>query len=89
MAALRLPLRLLSLLLVVATVIWWVNAGAHSGWSMDQVPVTQIDEITGLEYTTYEDRFVPGMEYLVGGVALGVVLFGVSLFVKRRPTAAV
>jgi hypothetical protein len=51
---------------------------------MDQVPVKQTDEVTGLEYVTYEDRYVPGVDFLglAGGLAAG--LFAVSFFVQRK-----
>ena len=90
MSALRLPLRLLGLLSLLITVVYWFSTGAHRGWSMDKVPVQQVDEITGLEYTSYEDRFVPGIDVLGGGIALGAGLFVVSFFLPkpRRETAA-
>ncbi len=90
MSVLRLPLRLLALLSLLITVVYWSSTGAHRGWSMDKVPVQQVDEITGLEYTSYEDRFVPGIDVLGGGIALGVGLFVVSLFLpKPRPKSSV
>lgn len=85
MSFLRLPLRLLAFVCILATAVYWLAAGAHRGWSMDRVPVQQVDEITGLEFTTYEDRFVPGVEVLGGGIAAGLFLLVVSFVLRPRP----
>jgi hypothetical protein len=80
----RRGLRLAALVVLVVGGGFWAAMGAHRGWSMDQVPVKQTDEITGLEYVTYEDRYVPGVDFLglAGGLAAG--LFAVSFFVQRK-----
>lgn len=77
-------LRLLALLLALASLGFWAAKGAHTGWSQDRVPVKQLDEVTGLEQTTYEDRYVPGVDFLGGGLALAGLLAGVSLFVRNQ-----
>jgi hypothetical protein len=64
-----------------ATAYWWF-AGAHRGWSMHRVPVPAVDEITGLEYVLYEDRFVPGVEYLAGAVVVALLLHGLSFLFR-------
>lgn len=79
-------LRLAAVVLLVATVGFWAAKGAHTGWSQNQVPVKQTDEITGIDYVTYEKRFVPGVEFLGGGVGLATGLFVVSLLFKRKTT---
>ncbi len=78
-------LRLAALALAVATVGFWAAKGAHRGWSQDRVPVKQVDEVTGLEHITYEDRYVPGLEVLAGGVALAGGLWVVSFFLPKNP----
>jgi hypothetical protein len=77
-------LRLLALLLALASLGFWAAKGAHTGWSQDRVPVKQLDEVTGLEQITYEDRYVPGLDFLGGGLALAGLLAGVSLFVRNQ-----
>ena len=83
MASLRNLLRIIAALLIAVTAGYWFVAGAHRGWSMDQVPMEQIDEITGLTYTIYEERYVPGIEVLGSGVGLGLLLLVGTLFGKR------
>jgi hypothetical protein len=85
-SAARLGLRVAALIVLLATVGFWAAKGAHTGWTQNQVPVKQTDEITGIEFVTYEDRFVPGVEFLGAGTGLAAGLFVVSLFFKRKTT---
>ncbi|MCR6656167.1 MAG: hypothetical protein NVV63_10205 [Opitutus sp.] len=78
----RRALRWLALVVLVAAVGFWGARGAHRGWSQNRVPVQEVDEITGIDYVRYEDRFVPGVDFLGGGVAASLILFGLS-FVFR------
>lgn len=82
----RLGLRLAALVLLLAVIGFWTAKGAHRGWSMNQVPVKQVDEITGIEFVTYQDRFVPGIEFLGAGTGLAAGLFILSLFFKPKST---
>lgn len=65
---------------------YWAALGAHRGWSQHRVPVQQHDEITGITYITYEDRFVPGVEIPGAGLVLAGAFAAVSFFF--RPTAS-
>lgn len=85
-APMRLGLRVTAALLLLGVVGFWAAKGAHTGWSMNQVPVKQTDEITGIEFVTYDQRFVPGIEFLGGGVGFATGLFVVSLLFKRKST---
>lgn len=82
--ALRRALRWIALLLLAASAGFWAAKGAHRGWSQHKVPVAQKDEITGLDYVSYEDRFVPGVEFLAGGVGLAAALFALSFLIQRK-----
>lgn len=62
------------LVTLVGSLGYWLVSGAHRGWSQHRVPVRQIDEVTGVAFTTYENRFVPGIEILATGVALAAGL---------------
>ena len=67
---------------------FWLSAGAHTGWSMDRVPVEMTDEITGLVYTEYEERYVPGIEVLGGAFAVGALLFAVTFLPLKKSNSA-
>lgn len=83
-APVRFGLRLAAVLVLVATASFWAAKGAHRGWSMDQVPVKQTDEITGIEFVTYDKRYVPGVDFLGLGAGLAAGLVIVSFFVQRK-----
>jgi len=40
---------------------------------MDRVPLQKFDEITEIEYTVYEERYVPGLD-VIAIASAGVVL---------------
>jgi hypothetical protein len=80
----RLALRVTALVLLISTISFWTLKGAHPGWSQNQVPMKQTDEITGIEFVTYEQRFVPGVDFLAAGTGLAAGFFVVSLFFKRK-----
>jgi hypothetical protein len=80
----RPTLRLLALLVLAGTVTWWATTGAHRGWSKNTVEVRTLDEITGIEKITYDDRLVPGVDTLALGGAAAVVLAGLSFVFGRK-----
>lgn len=84
MARLRLVFRWSALVTLLATLGWWTTAGAHRGWSMNRVPVTLTDEITGIAYVEYEDRFVPGIDVLIGGLGLTALAWVTSCFLRPK-----
>lgn len=85
----RIFLRLMAVLMAMSTVIWWSAAGKNTGWTKNKVRIFQIDEITEIEYPVEVDRFVPGIDIPVGGVALAGTLAGLSLLpvFRRKPVA--
>jgi hypothetical protein len=79
-------LRLLALVFLLGAVGWWLAAGANCGWTINQVPVKIVDEVTGIEGVTYQKKFIPGVTFLAGGVGLAVLCAGLSfLFRTKRP----
>ncbi|MBX3748591.1 MAG: hypothetical protein KF897_00720 [Opitutaceae bacterium] len=78
-------LRYVGLAVLAATVGSWAVLGAHRGWSQNRVPVNQVDEITGIAYVTYEERFVPGIDWLGAGSALAGVVFALSFLPRLNP----
>lgn len=74
----RLILRLLALFVLTTCVAWWVFAGADRGWTKTYVTRSAVDEVTGISYDIREDRFVPGMDFLVAGCGLSFALVAAS-----------
>ena len=76
--------RYAALAVAVATIGFWAAKDGRLGWSQDRVPITQKDEITGLDYVTYEDRFVPGVDTLGLGLGISAGLFAVSFLFRSK-----
>jgi len=77
-------IRALALLVMVTAIVAWAGAGANRGWTKTTVPVKTVDEVTGIEAITYEKRFLPGVDFLAGGVAASVGLFGISFLFRKQ-----
>jgi hypothetical protein len=84
-AAWRILLRGAGVLVALFVFCFWAAKGYHRGWSQNQVRVDKYDEIAEIYYPTYEDRFIPGVDYLGGGIAFGVLLFAATFFGRRGP----
>ena len=69
-------------LVVLITLGLWASGGFHTGWSQNQIPVNGVDEITGIEFTTYEDGFVAGLDVLIGGLVAAAGIVGISIGVS-------
>ena len=80
----RLILRILALVLILASTAFWISTGSHTGFSKDRVEIPQIDPITQIEYIDYEERFVLGVEYLALAYGLGVTSFGLSFVLRQK-----
>lgn len=77
-------LRILALVVALAFVGTWVSLGANTGWTKTSVPVTIVDEITGIESQTWEEQFVPGLEFLGGGIFAAAVIGGASFLFRKN-----
>ena len=78
-------LRILALLLALAAAGTWLATGGNRGWTKTSVPVKTIDEITGIEAVKYEQRFLPGLEFL-GAALLGASLLAGASFLFHKQT---
>ncbi len=81
-------LRVLAVLLMGGSALWWVQAGRNPGWTKDQVAVEKLDEITGIGYVEYEKRVVPGVDLLGVAWAAALVLGGASCWFGRKRSGA-
>lgn len=77
-------LRVIAVVLVVGAIAFWAAAGTNRGWTKTRVPKKIVDEVTGLQGIQWQDKFVPGVDFL-GAALLGAgVLTGVSLLIPAK-----
>lgn len=76
-------LQTLAVVTILSGAVTWFVLGANRGWTKTSVPVTTVDEVTGIEAIAYEDRFLPGLDFLGAAVAAGGLIAGVSLFLSK------
>lgn len=77
-------LRILALVVLAVVLAWWLATGANRGWTKTSVPVKRTDEVTGLSVDDYQNRFVPGLDFLAAGLLLAAVVAGASGFINKR-----
>jgi len=79
-------LRLAALFVALVTLVLWLFGGPNTGFTKTSVQVKTIDPVTEQEIITWEKRFLPGVEFLCGGLLAGALLFGGSfLFRSSKP----
>lgn len=73
-------------LAALGALLFWLIRGAHVGWTQTSVKIEQFDPVTGLNYPVYEDRFLPGLDFLVCALTLAALfaLFGFLLYRRQR-----
>jgi hypothetical protein len=76
-------LQILAVVLAVATVSWWAANGANTKFTKNRIQVTVIDPVTELPEYKWQEVFIPGIEYLAGGLIAAGAFFGGSLFIRR------
>ncbi len=81
----RTAFRLLAMTVLLGGFSCWFLLGAHRGWTKNQVPVQHTDEITSIHYVTYEQRFVPGLDFLLACIGLAGGLGVASFLFNRNP----
>jgi len=78
-------LQVLALALVLGASLTWLATGANRGWTKTSLPVKTLDEVTGIEGITYQQKFLPGVDFL-GVAAAGAGLLVVTSFFVRKST---
>ena len=77
-------LRAAAVAILLGGLAFWAAKGANTGWTKNRVEKKSVDEVTGIEAITYEERFIPGVDFL-GGVVVGAgALGGLSFLFGRR-----
>lgn len=78
--------RILAIALLAGTLLSWGLLEGRLGWSQTAIPTVKVDPITEIEFTEYESRFVPGIDFLGAGIAGAVALFSISFFFRKIPS---
>lgn len=84
MKNLPLFLRATAALVFAAGVFLWISAGANRGWSRQQVPVEITDQQTGAIRIEFENRWVPGIDFVAGSALLAGLVFALSFAAGKR-----
>jgi hypothetical protein len=83
----RTILRLGALFVALVTLVLWLFGGPNTGFTKTSVMVRTVDPVTDQEIITWEKRFLPGVEFLGGGLLAGALLFGGSLLFRPSKRA--
>ncbi len=77
-------LRIGALIIAVAAAGFWLAAGANRGWTKNRVEKKTVDEVTGIEGIHYEQKFVPGVDFLGAAVLGAGFLAGCSFLARNK-----
>lgn len=80
----RLVLRLSALAIILVTVVLWFFGGMNLGFTQTSVPKKVKDPVTEIEVDVWENHFLPGVDFLAGGAALGLVVAGSSFLFRKK-----
>jgi hypothetical protein len=83
--SIRTATRLLALFILFSCLFWWWFSGADMGWTKTYVTTPTTDEITGIVYEVKQEKFVPGLDFVVGGTGLSFTIFAASFLFSRKP----
>ena len=80
----RTILRLAALFVALVTLVLWLFGGPNTGFTKTSVMVKTVDPVTDQDIITWEKRFLPGVDFLGGGLLAGAALFGASFLFRRK-----
>jgi hypothetical protein len=83
----RTILRLAALFVTLVTLVLWLFGGPNTGFTKTSVQVKTVDPVTDQDIITWEKRFLPGVDFLGGGLLAGVTLFGASFLFRRKTSS--
>jgi hypothetical protein len=56
------------------------------GWSQTRVPVPKTDTVTTITFTDYEERFLPGLDFLAAGLLGSAAIFALTMLTTASKT---
>lgn len=76
-------LQILAVVLASGVPIFWVAKGANTGWTKTRVQVWTVDEITEIKSPEWQKKFVPGVDFLGGGLLAAGALAVAARFIRK------
>lgn len=73
------------MLVAIGTAATWAALGANRAWTKTQVQMKTVDEVTGIEQVTWQNKFLPGVDFLGAGLVGAGALAGASLIFRKQP----
>jgi hypothetical protein len=73
-----------AVVLAVLTASFWAAKGAHVGWTQNKQQVKTIDPITEIEQIEWQEKFLPGLDFLGIGLGLAGALLVGSFFCRNQ-----
>jgi len=77
-------LQIIAAVLALATLSLWLAKGANTGWTKNRVQVKTVDPVTEIEQVEWQNKFLPGLDILGGGLAFAGALIAGSLFIRKQ-----
>lgn len=77
-------LLILGLAISIGGTTAWVLLGANTGWTKTRVMRTELDPITEIEQPIWDEKFLPGVDFLVTADVVGGVLIVASLLGRKK-----
>jgi hypothetical protein len=80
----RTGFRVAALLITVVVTAFWFFSGMNLKWTKNSVTHWVKDPVTEIDGPVEEKRFVPGIDFLGGGLAVAVVVAGSSFLFRKK-----
>jgi hypothetical protein len=78
-------LQILAGLIAVAVVsVWFVKGASTRWWTQNRVQVMTPDPVTEIEAPVWQEKFLPGLDFLGGGLGLATALAFASRFIRAN-----
>ena len=84
MLEMKRALQLLAGVIPLVVVIIWAAKGANTGWTKTKVQSWTVDEITEIRVPIWQEKFVPGLDFLGVGLFSAAALAGASRFIRTN-----